>query len=175
MKRWFSKIQTKVLLFSFVIASFTFANGQSLEINNEINDLLDSWHQAASEADYEQYFSKMTTDSHFLGTDATENWAYSDFMSFSKPYFDRGKAWSFTVVNRNISYKNQVVWFDEILQTQMGLCRGSGVCVLDGHKWKIAHYVLSILVPNEHVDELLKIKKQKDSLLLHTTFKPPMD
>ena len=48
----------------------------------------------------------------------------------------------------------------------MKLCRGSGVLKKIDGQWKIAHYVLSIAVPNEHVGELIKLKKQKDSLLL---------
>ena len=44
----------------------------------------------------------MTDDSVFIGTDATENWQNKDFRAFSKPYFDRGKAWSFTAIDRNI-------------------------------------------------------------------------
>ena len=108
----------------------------------------------------------MTSDGVFLGTDATENWQNEAFKAFSKPYFDKGKAWSFTAVDRNIYVDGNVAWFDEVLDTQMELCRGSGVLKLVDGNWKIAHYVLSILVPNENVDTLVKIKKQKDSLLL---------
>jgi hypothetical protein len=31
----------------------------------------------------------------FIGTDATENWNKMQFQAFAKPFFDRGKAWSF--------------------------------------------------------------------------------
>ena len=139
--------------------------------NNEkenINKVLDDWHLAASNADFDSYFSKMTTDGVFIGTDATENWQNAAFKEFSKPYFDKGKAWSFTAVERNI-YINKAgdfAWFDELLDTQMKLCRGSGVMKKENGQWKIAHYVLSIAVPNENVKELIQIKKDKDSLLL---------
>lgn len=139
--------------------------------NNEkenINKVLDDWHLAASNADFDSYFSKMTTDGVFIGTDATENWQNAAFKEFSKPYFDKGKAWSFTAVERNI-YMNKAenfAWFDELLDTQMKLCRGSGVMKKENGQWKIAHYVLSIAVPNENVKELIQIKKDKDSLLL---------
>ena len=56
-------------------------------------------------------------------------------------------------------------WFDELLDTQMKLCRGSGVLQKIDGKWKIAHYVLSIAVPNENVAELISIKKESDSIL----------
>jgi hypothetical protein len=48
----------------------------------------------------------------------------------------------------------------------MELCRGSGVVRKVNNDWKIAHYVLSIAVPNDEVDELVKMKKDNDSLLL---------
>ncbi|MER3319205.1 MAG: nuclear transport factor 2 family protein [Allomuricauda sp.] len=134
----------------------------------KINEVLDGWHLAAANADFEAYFEKMTKDGVFLGTDAMENWQNEEFRSFSKPYFDKGKAWSFTAVQRNI-YLNEsgtFAWFDELLDTQMKICRGSGVLKKVNGQWKIAHYVLSIAVPNENVDELIQIKEEKDNALL---------
>lgn len=133
----------------------------------EIDNVLDAWHKAASEANFEDYFGLMTQEGVFLGTDATENWQNRAFREFSKPYFDRGRAWSFTAVERNIyvNETNDFAWFDELLDTQMKLCRGSGVLKKVNGNWKIAHYVLSIAVPNEYVDELVELKKEKDSLL----------
>jgi len=130
--------------------------------------VLDAWHKAAADADFDTYFSLMTDDGVFLGTDATENWQNQDFRNFSKPYFDRGKAWSFSAVERNIYINDSAdfAWFDELLDTQMKLCRGSGVLKKVAGKWKIAHYVLSIAVPNETVDDLIQLKKEKDSILL---------
>lgn len=152
------------LVFWLVLA--TLAHGQNEE--QEINGLLDAWHSAAANADFEAYFGKMTHDGVFIGTDATENWQQEAFRAFSKPYFDRGKAWSFTAVERHIylDADNQIAWFDELLDTQMKLCRGSGVVKKENGQWKIAHYVLSIAVPNDNVAELIEIKKEKDSLLL---------
>ncbi|WP_222982990.1 nuclear transport factor 2 family protein [Flagellimonas meishanensis] len=141
--------------------------GQNEE-KEKINLLLDAWHLAASDADFDAYFDKMTNDAVFIGTDATENWQNDAFKSFSKPYFDRGKAWSFTAVQRNIyiGEDGDFAWFDELLDTQMKICRGSGILKKANGEWKIAHYVLSIAVPNENVAELINIKKEKDSLLL---------
>lgn len=132
-----------------------------------INGVLDAWHKAAAEADFEAYFDKMTKDGVFLGTDATENWQNQEFKDYSKPHFDNGRAWSFTAVERNI-YLNETesfAWFDELLDTQMKLCRGSGVLQKVNGTWKITHYVLSIAVPNENVAELISIKKKSDSIL----------
>tara|TARA_R110000868_G_scaffold14943_2_gene68907 strand:+ start:125 stop:622 length:498 start_codon:yes stop_codon:yes gene_type:complete len=128
---------------------------------------LNNWHKAASEADFDTYFNLMTKDGVFIGTDATENWQNQAFRDFSKPYFDAGKAWSFTAIERNIYVNdtNDFAWFDELLDTQMKICRGSGVLKKENGEWKIAHYVLSIAVPNENVDALVLLKKEKDSIL----------
>lgn len=140
---------------------------QGPDTKKNINTVLDAWHNAASNANFDNYFELMTPDGVFLGTDATENWQNKAFRDFSKPYFDRGKAWSFTAIERNVyvNETNDFAWFDELLDTQMKLCRGSGVLKKVEGKWKIAHYVLSIAVPNENVDELVELKKEKDSLL----------
>ncbi|MEO9510933.1 MAG: nuclear transport factor 2 family protein [Flavobacteriaceae bacterium] len=155
------------LFFHLVLFLTIGAHGQSLE-KEAVDQLLDGWHLAASNADFDAYFGKMTNDGVFIGTDATENWQNKAFKAFSKPYFDNGKAWNFKAVERNI-YMNETkdfAWFDELLDTQMKLCRGSGVIRKEQGQWKIAHYVLSIAVPNEHVAELIQLKKEKDSLLL---------
>ncbi len=154
-------LQLIVMLFSIGIVA------QGPDTKKNINTVLDAWHNAASNANFDNYFELMTPDGVFLGTDATENWQNKAFRDFSKPYFDRGKAWSFTAIERNVyvNETNDFAWFDELLDTQMKLCRGSGVLKKVEGKWKIAHYVLSIAVPNENVDELVELKKEKDSLL----------
>ncbi len=142
-------------------------NAQMTE-KQKIGKVLDSWHLAAANADFDTYFGKMTKDGVFVGTDAMENWQNEEFRTFSKPYFDRGKAWNFTAVQRNIylDEAKNFAWFDELLDTQMKICRGSGVLIKENGQWKIAHYVLSIAVPNENVDELVQIKEKKDDKLL---------
>lgn len=132
-----------------------------------MTNVLDAWHQAAADADFGAYFSKMTDDGVFIGTDAMENWQNSEFKAFSKPYFDKGKAWSFTALQRNIYFNEtmDMAWFDELLDTQMKLCRGSGVLKKIDGGWKIVHYVLSIAVPNENVAAVVSLKKEKDSII----------
>ncbi len=128
---------------------------------SEINLVLDNWHQAAAEANFNLYFNAMTEDAIFIGTDATENWNKPAFIQFAKPYFDKGKAWSFTKLERNIYFSSdkKTAWFDELLNTQMKICRGSGVLVVDKNgNWKIKHYVLSMTIPNDHTNEVVKIK-----------------
>lgn len=159
----------RTLLFLCFALSLQLAQCQSkaqVNAKTAINTVLESWHKAASDADFDTYFGLMTTDSYFLGTDATENWQYEDFKAFSKPYFDKGKAWSFSTLERNVFVQegDDVAWFDEHLDTQMGICRGSGAMKKIDGQWKIAHYVLSIAVPNDNVSELTALKKDWDSL-----------
>lgn len=136
---------------------------------SKINMLLDSWHKAAADAKYDSYFEKMTDDAIFIGTDATENWRKPAFQVFAKPYFDKGKAWSFTALERHIYFDKtkEMAWFDELLNTQMKICRGSGVLVKIGGEWKIKHYVLSMTIPNDDVNAVIKIKAPiEDKLIL---------
>ena len=128
---------------------------------SDINLILNNWHKAAAEANFNNYFNAMTDDAIFIGTDATENWNKPAFIQFAKPYFDKGKAWNFSALERNIYFSSdkKTAWFDELLNTQMKICRGSGVLVLDEKgNWKIKQYVLSMTIPNDHTDEVVKIK-----------------
>ena len=122
---------------------------------------LDSWHDAAARADFDTYFDLFESDSAiFMGTDATERWTVAEFKPWSKPFFDRGRAWSFTANSRYITLAEDgmTAWFDEALDTpNMGPCRGSGVMKLTNNGWKIAHYNLSLTVPNEAMDEVKKV------------------
>ena len=155
----------KIIPLFFLIFSLNI----SAQEKSNIDNVLSEWHKAAAEADFDKYFSLMTKDGVFIGTDATENWQNEDFRKFSKPYFDRGNAWSFTTLERNIytEENSKTAWFDELLDTQMGICRGSGVLQKTEKGWKIAHYVLSITVPNENVEEVTKMKEKFDQKLMN--------
>ena len=133
-----------------------------------INATLDAWHKAAAEANYKDYFNLMTVDAVFIGTDATENWNKTNFRAFAKPFFDKGKAWNFTALERHIYFDKtgKTAWFDELLNTQMKICRGLGVLVKIGTEWKIQHYVLSMTIPNDNTNEVVKIKTPIEEALL---------
>ena len=133
-----------------------------------INTFLDNWHKAASEANFDNYFNAMDNISVFVGTDASEVWSKKQFQDFSKPFFDKGKAWSFKKIQRNIYTENDTnfIWFDEILDTWMGVCRGSGVLKQVNGKLVIKHYVLSVTVPNEVIDKVIPLKKEKEAKYL---------
>jgi hypothetical protein len=162
----------KKILFSILFLA-TLAQAQNKETAS-INAMLDGWHKAAATANFNDYMNAMTDDAIFIGTDATEHWNKKDFMAFAKPYFDKGKAWSFTALERHVYFdkSRKTAWFDELLNTQMKICRGSGVLVKEGKVWKIKHYVLSMTIPNNNVDEVIKIKAPiEDKLIPNFIFK----
>ena len=156
----------KILITTLTLLSVQFFFAQNPE-EKQIHTVLNNWHKAAADANFSEYFGYMAPNAVFIGTDATENWDLQSFKAFSKPYFDRGKAWSFTCIERNIYIDEtaKIAWFDELLDTQMEICRGSGVLKKINGKWKIVHYVLSIAIPNEFVKEIVALKKEKDSVL----------
>ncbi|AVR45017.1 hypothetical protein C7S20_06880 [Christiangramia fulva] len=134
----------------------------------QINSSLDNWHKAAANADFKGYFALMTDDAVFIGTDPTELWNLEEFKTFSKPYFDSGQAWNLTPVERHIYLANhrRIAWFDELLDTHMGICRGSGIMEKIDGQWKVQHYVLSLTIPNDNVQQVTLIKKDFDKNLL---------
>lgn len=158
------RIKLFVVVVLLIVSDQIYAQSEKEIIGKQ----LDAWHLAAAQADYDAYFSLMTDAAVFIGTDATENWQLEAFKQFSKPYFDKGKAWSFQAVERNVylDKTGQLAWFDELLDTWMGICRGSGVVLQESGKWKIAHYVLSATIPNDDMDQVISIKQAKDSLQL---------
>src|SRR5690606_10993382 len=149
----------KTLLSVFLFFSFLTSNAQSAE--EKINHLLDNWHQAAAVADETAFYDSMTPDARYLGTDENEDWERDQMRKWSKEYFDQGTTWNFKKKNRNIYLYSdgKLAWFDETLDTWMGVCRGSGVVILTPQGWKIQHYVLSVAVPNDKIDAYLEIIK----------------
>jgi ketosteroid isomerase-like protein len=134
----------------------------------QIASMLDSFNVAAANADYNRYFNFYTEDATFNGTDATENWDKAAFMVWAKPFFDKKTTWNFTAIKRNIYVGKypDIAWFEELLNTQMKICRGSGVVIKVGNDWKVQQYVLSTTIPNDVLDSVLKIKTPvEDSLI----------
>lgn len=143
----------------------------SISVTDSLIDAyLDDWHAAAASANFDDYFGRLDSMSVFIGTDASENWSKGEFAAFSKPYFDQGKAWGFTAIERSIYYSkdSSVIWFDELLDTWMGTCRGSGVLELSNKDWNLKHYVLSVAIPNESIEEVIKAKESLDSIFRAT-------
>ncbi len=144
----------------------------NLKNDDAISMAIDAWHKAAADAQFKNYFDLMTEQSVFIGTDHTEKWQKDAFMAYAKPHFDKGKAWSFTSIDREIViYSADLAWFDELLTTQMGICRGAGIMKKVGGQWKIDRYVLSISIPNDNSDEIIKIKTPIESAYLKAVAK----
>ncbi len=159
-----------MLLWVSVLLCTSFAtkvNAQKTD-KEQIDAVLNNWHKAATDADAKKYFGAMTEDAIFIGTDATENWNKKAFEAFAKPYFDKGKAWDFKPLERHIylSKDQKTAWFDELLDTWMKVCRGSGVMVKVGKEWKIQHYVLSMTIPNDNTDAVIKVKAPIEDALI---------
>ena len=118
--------------------------------NTNVDTLIDGLHKDAHEANFNDYFARYTSDAIFLGTDKTERWTIAEFKDYAKPAFADGHGWTYTVVERNWEGNGNTRWFDEILfNEKLGHCRGTGVVKLQEGEWKIAHYALTMLVPNE--------------------------
>jgi len=159
MKRIISILILCFLIFSISVSAQKKGFYENVQKKN-INKLLDDFNIFAANADFDKYFECFAEESTFIGTDATEVWNKKEFMEWAKPFFDKGKAWNFKSLKRNIYFSKDggYAWFDEILDTQMKICRGSGVLEKINGKWKVKQYVLSVTVPNEVIDENTKIK-----------------
>jgi ketosteroid isomerase-like protein len=158
----------KVIFFAMLLAKGTILKAQSFDEKQQLALVIDQWHKAASDANFKTYFELMTEDAVFIGTDANEYWNKQEFQNYAKPHFDKGKAWSFTALERHIfvDSSGKTAWFDELLSTHMKICRGSGVMVKIGKQWKIKHYVLSMTIPNETIDDIVKIKSSIEEAII---------
>lgn len=157
----------KNIIFLFLALSVQVSLAQTQAIASNLNN----WHQAAAKADFDTYFNLMASNAVFVGTDASENWTKKEFKQFSKPYFDKGKAWTFIPLERNIyvSSNKKFAWFDELLDSpHMGLVRGSGVVEFKNKQWKIKHYVLSFAIPNKKAKKVTQLKEALDKKLVKT-------
>lgn len=166
-----SQFKTKVFLILISLLICAACSNEKPDFSQEdiqINKLLDSFHLAAAEADYPGYFNFLADDAVFIGTDATENWEKSSFKAWAKPYFDRGQVWDFHSLERNIYFNEtgNTAWFDELLETQMKICRGSGVLTKKEGKWKIKQYVLSMTIPNSIVDTVIQLKTAEEDKII---------
>lgn len=131
--------------------------------HTEINTFINKWHGAASDANAKVFFESMADNCVYIGTDATERWTKSEFVSFAKPYFDKGKAWDFKPYDRDVHVTSdgKFAWFSELLTTWMGVCRGSGILVRTDQGWKLEQYHLSVTVPNDIIKDFISLVDSK--------------
>ncbi len=119
-----------------------------------IDSLVNDWHFAATISDEDMFFGRMTPDAVYIGTDPTERWLRDELREWSRPYFSRETAWDFKPLSRNITVGpgGQIAWFDELLDTQMGTCRSTGIMEVREGEWKVVYYHLSLTLPNDKMD-----------------------
>jgi hypothetical protein len=146
------------------------AQVQAAQVQSEADEttdvaaVLDSFHQAASDADGDEYFGLLTPTARFIGTDAGERWSVEDFRAYAMPYFSQGKGWTYHPRDRVISILpiecRCVASFDELLDNaSYGETRGSGVLIRSAEGWKIDQYVLSFAVPNGVAKDVVNLIK----------------
>lgn len=152
----------KKLVF-ILIALVTLSFGKKKNETSELDAFMDDWHKAAGSADFDGYFNPMDDSFIFLGTAPGERWTKKEFSTFSKPYFDKGKAWDFKPSNRqwNFSKNGKMAWFDEDLETWMRGCRGSGILVKKKGEWTIVYYNLTVLIENEKIQEFIELRDKE--------------
>ncbi len=137
---------------------------QSVPADNiaQVNQVLDSLHDAADRADGPAYFSLFTSQARFIGTDAEERWSVEAFRAYAEPYFAQGRGWRYIPRERVISLLplecQCVASFDERLDNAAyGETRGSGILIKTTAGWKIEQYVLSFAVPNDVARQVVAI------------------
>ena len=148
------------LLIAVVLSSATWAQetGQPA-----LNSLIDGLHKDAHEGNLETYFARYSSDAVFMGTDKTERWTIDAFKTYAAPAFEDGHGWTYEVVERNWEGEGDTRWFDEILfNEKLGHCRGTGVVEKVGDNWKIAHYSLTLLIPNDIAETVGSQSKRAD-------------
>ena len=138
-----------------VILSFFIIATTNADDKRHINELLDGLHYDAHKGNFDSYFDRYSSDAVFLGTDKTERWTIEEFKNYAKTAFADGHGWTYKVIERNWEGEGQTRWFDEILfNEKLGHCRGTGVVEWTNGEWKIAHYALTMLVPNSIAAEV---------------------
>ena len=112
-----------------------------------INKVLDDYHQAAANGEWDTYFDLMSDDAVFIGTDAGERWVKQEFRQYSSG----SNGWVYTPQKRNVNITPDGLsaWFDEALLSQSyGSSRGTGVLISTAVGWKISQYHLTLPIPN---------------------------
>jgi hypothetical protein len=144
---------SQIMLCCALIFATTSARADSADAL--IHDLIDGLHEDASNAVFDSYFARYTKDAVFMGTDKSERWTIDEFKDYAAPVFAEGRGWTYSVIERNLEGAGDTRWFDEILfNEKLGHCRGTGVVVLSESGWQIAHYSLTLLIPNDIAAEV---------------------
>ncbi|NQW37535.1 MAG: nuclear transport factor 2 family protein [Flavobacteriales bacterium] len=167
------------LILSLITLTFLSCNSakqpkiNKTETSSSLNIFMDDWHKDVATFNYNAYFNKIDSLGYFIGTDASEVWTKTEFEAFSKPYFDKKQTWDFKALDRHffINETGDIAWFNEVLDTWMGLCRGSGILQKKNGEWKIMQYVLSVTIPNDDIKPVIAAKQVNDSIAKATYIK----
>lgn len=135
-------------------------------LKRQVNAFVDRWHEDAAHA-RPAFFDKIARDGVYIGTDKSERWRRDEFKAWARPHFQRKSAWAFKPLRRNVAFSDDksIIWFDELLDTQMGICQATGVIRRKGKGFEIVHYQLSMAIPNEvggQVTRMIKDFEAKD-------------
>lgn len=133
------------------------------QLADTVHQFIDAWHKAAAVADEDAFFGSMAADGIYLGTDATERWPRDTFRVWAQFAFERESAWDFTPYQRELYFSdnNKYVWWEEMLETWMGPCRGSGVARFQDGRWQIQHYNLAVTIPNDKIEGFIELTKKE--------------
>ena len=147
----------KNLLLATLISIACFGCAQSIQTMqsdiDDINRVLDNYHNAAANGEWQSYFDLMSEDGVFIGTDARERWTKPEFQQYSSG----SNGWVYMPLERNISITpdGSSAWFDEALLSQaFGSSRGTGVLIRTAQGWKISQYHLTLPIPNGMVRDI---------------------
>jgi hypothetical protein len=157
-----------VVAFCLFLATVgAYAADTDAAVKQQINAFVDGWHDDAAHA-RPAYFDKIAKDGVYIGTDKTEQWHRDEFMKYAKSSFDAKKGFTLKPMHRNVylSADKSIAWFDELLDSKMGVCQGSGVLRKTPAGYEIVHYQLSMAVPNEvnkQVGQLIKEHEAKQA------------
>lgn len=141
------------------------ADGVSAADTAAVSDVLDAFHDAASRADGARYFDLFAEGGVFIGTDPGERWTLAEFREYARPFFQRGRGWTYVPMERHVrvSRDGSTAWFDEMLHNDgLGLTRGTGVLVREGGSWRVAQYHLTIPVPNALAGDVVEMIREHE-------------
>lgn len=165
-----------LILFSLGIGLFSQQTSlaQQDETNTDseeaITNLLIKIRIAAEKADSDKYFSCLAENGIFFGTDPGERYTRDQLKAVLDPYFKKGIGWKHEIKQRHVYVgpNDKIGWFEEQSERdKVGTMRTTGVVMRKANDWVIVQYNVSILVPNEAVEDLVKlvdkIKLQKQA------------
>jgi hypothetical protein len=157
----------RALILACCLSIATVAQAASADpaLTQQVNAFVDGWHDDAAHARM-VYFDKMAPDGIYIGTDRSELWDRDAFRAWAHDNFvNKHKGWAFHATRRNVyaSLDAKTIWFDELLDTQMGHCMASGVLRKTATGFEILHYQLSLAVPNPAMNDVMGVVKAAEA------------